>query len=90
MELLHRYINRPHLLFDPFKAIELLEALVRVARRFADEKADEYAAVLDEVKARNSVLPHASLLRLMLGLLGNPVRAQVAKDSAIFEFLEQK
>lgn len=69
-------------MFDPFEALELLEALVRVARKVADTKADEYAAVLDEVRARNRNLPPASLHRLLLGLLGDPIRAKIAKESA--------
>ena len=53
---LRRHLNRPPSLFDPFEAIELLETLVRLARTQAHEKADEYAAALEEVKTRQPTL----------------------------------
>lgn len=78
---LRRHLNRPTSLFDRYEALELLETLVRLARTQAHEKADEYAAVLDEVKARQSTLEPAVLQRLMLGLVGDPLRAKMAKEA---------
>ena len=74
---LRRHLNRPSSLFDRFKAIELLEA-----RTQAHEKADEYAAALEEVKARQPSLGADHLQRLMLGLVGDPLRAKTAKEAA--------
>ena len=55
--------------------------MVRLARNEAHEKADTYAATLDEVKARADLLDKESLQRLLVGLLGDPVRAKVAKEA---------
>ncbi|KAJ7388362.1 hypothetical protein OS493_038204, partial [Desmophyllum pertusum] len=52
LAVLRRHLNRPPSLFDRHEAVELLETLVRLARTQAHDKADEYAAALDEVKAR--------------------------------------
>ena len=71
-----RHLNRPSSLFDRLEAIELLETLVRLARTQAHEKVDEYAAALEEVKARQPSLGADHLQRLMLGLLGDPLRAK--------------
>ncbi|KAL9987104.1 hypothetical protein ACROYT_G001354 [Oculina patagonica] len=78
---LRRYLNRPSSAFDPFEALDLLQALVRLARTQAHLKADEYAAALDEVRARWDSLSPTDLQRLMLGLLGDPVRAKIAKEA---------
>ncbi|XP_044182374.1 uncharacterized protein LOC122963122 [Acropora millepora] len=59
-----------------------IQALVRLARTQADHKAEEYAAGLDEVRARWDSLNSSELQRLMLGLLGDPVRAKIAKEAA--------
>ncbi|RUA05700.1 MAG: hypothetical protein DSY43_04115, partial [Gammaproteobacteria bacterium] len=80
---LRRNLARPVNFFDQFEAIEQLEALVRVARTTVSDKADEYAAILDEVKDRHASLPPRALRRLMSGLLGDPVRSKIAKDSSI-------
>jgi len=40
-----------------------------------------YAATLDEVKARADLLDKESLQRLLMGLLGDPVLAKVAKEA---------
>ncbi|KAK3729865.1 hypothetical protein QZH41_005452 [Actinostola sp. cb2023] len=69
---LRRNLARPVNFFDQFEAIEQLEALVRVARTTVSDKADEYAAILDEVKDRHASLPPRALRRLMSGLLGDP------------------
>ncbi|KAL9977602.1 hypothetical protein ACROYT_G015025 [Oculina patagonica] len=45
---LRRYLNRPSTAFNHFEALDLLQALVRLARTQAHTKADVYAAVLDE------------------------------------------
>lgn len=78
---LRRHLNRPISLFDRYEAVELLETLVRLARTQAHSKADEYAAVLDEIKARASTLDAPNLQRLMVGLVGDPLRAKMAKEA---------
>ena len=78
---LRRHLIRPPSLFDPFEAIELLETLVRLAMTQAHEKADECAAVLEEVKTRQPTRLSAHLQRLMLGLVGDPLRAKMAKEA---------
>ena len=40
-----------------------------------------YAATLDEVKARADLLDKEALQRLLVGLLGDPVQAKVAKEA---------
>ena len=78
---LRRHLNRPPSLFDPFEAIELLEALVRLARTQAHGKADKYAAALEEVKTRQPTLHSTHPQRLMLGLEGDPLRAKRTKEA---------
>ena len=51
-------------------------------RSAAREKADYYAAILDELKGRSSMLSSSGHQRLLLGLLGDPVSAKVAKESS--------
>ena len=75
---LRRHLNRPLNMFDRYEAIELLQSLVRLARNEAHEKADLYAAALDEVRARADLLDNESLQRLLVGLLEDPVRARIA------------
>ena len=75
------HLDRPPSLFDPFEAIELLETLVRLARTQVNEKADEYAAALEEVKIRQPTVDSTHLQRLMLGLVGDPLRAKMAKEA---------
>ena len=53
---LRRHLNLPLNMFDRYEAVELLQSLVRLARNEAHEKADTYAATLDEVKARADLL----------------------------------
>ena len=79
---LRRYLNRPNSAFDRFEVLDILQALVRLARTQAHQKAEEYAAALDEVRARWDSLSSPELQRLLLGLLGDPVRAKVAKEAA--------
>ena len=45
------YLDRPNSAFDRFEVLDLLQALVRLARTQADHKAEEYAAALDKVRA---------------------------------------
>ena len=78
---LRRHLNRPPSFFDPFEAIELMVTLVRLPRTQAHGKADEYAAALEEVKTRQPTLHSTHLQRLMLGLMGDPLRAKVAKEA---------
>ena len=82
MASLRRYLNRPNSVFDRFKVLDLLQALVRLARTQARQKAEEYAAALDEVRARWDSLNSSELQRFMLGLLGDPVRAKIAREAA--------
>ena len=82
MASLRRYLNRPNSAFDRFEVLDLLQAFVRLARTQAHQKAEEYAAALDEVRARWDSLNSSELQRLMLGLLGDPVRAKIAKEAA--------
>ena len=69
-------LQKPETVYDPW------EALVRAARSSAHEKADYYAAILDELKGRSNVLSPSAHKRLLMGLLGDPVRAKVAKESS--------
>ena len=78
---LGRHLNRPPSLFDRHEAIELLESLVRLARTQAHDKAEEYSAALDEVKARQTALESSHLQRRMPGLVGDSLRAKVAKEA---------
>ena len=78
---LRRHLNRPPSLFDRHEAIELLESLARLARTQAHDKAEEYSAALDEVKARQASLESGHLKRLMLGLVGDLLRAKMAKEA---------
>ncbi|KAK3710877.1 hypothetical protein QZH41_014863, partial [Actinostola sp. cb2023] len=77
-----RHLSRPATIFDRYEAIELLQSLVRLARGEAHQKADEYAATLDEVRARADALDDRQLQQLMVGLLGDPIRARIAKEAA--------
>ena len=79
---LRRHLNRPNSAFDHFEVLDILQALVRLARTQAHQKAEEYAAALDEVRVRWDSLGSPELQRLLLGLLGDPVRAKVAKEAA--------
>ena len=78
---LRRHLNRPLNMFDRYEGVELLQSLVRHARNEAHERADMYAAALDEVKARADQLDKESWQRLVVGLLGDPVRAKIAKEA---------
>ena len=78
---LRRHLNRPPSLFDRHEAIELLESLVRLARTQAHDKAKEYSAAVDKVKARQASLESGHLQHLMLGLVGDPLRAKMAKEA---------
>ncbi|KAK3748177.1 hypothetical protein QZH41_003251 [Actinostola sp. cb2023] len=88
---LRRNLARPVNFFDQFEAIEQLEALVRVARTTVSDKADEYAAILDEVKDRHASLPPRALRRLMSGLLGDPViftgKTRLHSNTALYSTL---
>ena len=73
---------KPESIYDPWETSSLVEALVRAARSSAHEKANHYAAILDELKGRSNVLSPSTHRKLLLGLLGDPVRAKVAKESS--------
>ena len=53
-------------MFDKYEALDLLQSLVRLARSESHKKADEYAAALDEIRARTDALDHPQLQRLFL------------------------
>ena len=55
--------------------------MVRLARTQAHDKVEEYSAALDEVKARQASLESGHLQRLMLGLVGDLLRAKMAKEA---------
>ena len=78
---LSMHLNGPLNMFDRYEAVQLLQSLVRLARNEAHEKANKYAATLDEVEARADLLDKESLQRLLVDLLGDPVRAKVAKEA---------
>ena len=75
-------LQKPEAVYDPWEASAHVEALVRAARSSAHEKADYYAAILDELKGRSNALSPSAHKRLLMGLLGDPVRAKVAKESS--------
>jgi len=70
------------MVYDPWEASTLVETLMRAARSVTHEKADCYAIILDELKGRSSSLSSSAHQRLLLGLLGYPTRAKVAKESS--------
>ena len=55
---------------------------MQVTRSVAHEKADYYAAILDEFKGRSNSLSSSAHQRLLLGLLADPTREKVAKESS--------
>ena len=81
---LGRHFNKPPSLFDRHEALELLESLVRLPRTQARDKVEEYSATLDEVKAKQASLGSGHLQRLMLGLVGDPLRTNMAKEATSF------
>ena len=78
---LRRNISRPTAMFEEYEALDLLQSLVRLARNESHKKADDYAAALDEIRARTNALNHLQLQHLFLGLLGDPVHAKVAREA---------
>ena len=75
-------LQKPETVYDPWEASAHVEALVRAARSSTHEKADYYAVILDELKGRSNVLSPSAHKRLLMGLLGDPVRAKVAEESS--------
>ena len=71
-----RHLARLIYLFDSFEAVEQLQGLVKVARSTLNDKADELAAVLDEVRDRQGLLPSVwpceSSIRLFWEILLEP------------------
>ena len=49
-------LQKPETVYDPWEASAHVEALVRAATSSAHEKADYYAAILDELRGRSNVL----------------------------------
>ena len=68
-------------MFDKYEALDLLQSLVRLARNETHKEAEEYAAALNEIRARTDALDHFQLQRLFLGLLADPGRAKVAREA---------
>ena len=68
-------------MFNRYEAHDLLQSLVHVARNKSHKKADEYAAALDEIRARTNALDHLQQQCFFLGLLGDPVRAKVVREA---------
>ena len=60
-----------------------MEALVRAARSSTHEKADYYAAILDELKGGSNALSPSAHKRPLMRLLGNPVRAKFLQRSSL-------
>ena len=58
-----------------------LQSLVCLARNENHKKADEYAAALDEIRAKMDARDHLQLQLVFLRLLGDPVCAKVAREA---------
>ena len=54
---------------------------MRLARTQAHDKAEKYSAALDEFKARGASLESGHLQHLMLGLVGDPLSTNMAKEA---------
>jgi len=67
---LRRHISRPTAMFDKYEALDLPQSLVRLARNESHKKADEYAAALDEIRARTDALDLSHLQRLFSRVIG--------------------
>ena len=78
---LRQHISRPTTMFDKYEVLDLLQSLVRLARNKSHKKCDKYATALDEIRDRKNATDHLQLQRLFLGLLGDPVRANVAREA---------
>lgn len=46
-------INRPAAMFNKYRAVALLQSLLRLARNENHKKVDVYAAALNEIKTRS-------------------------------------
>ena len=62
--------------------LDVLQALVRLRRTQAHQKAKEYSTALNKVGARCDALSSSDLQRLLFGLLGEPVTANIAGEAA--------
>ena len=49
---LRQHISRPTTMSDKYEALYLLQCLIHLARNESHKKAEEYAAALDEIRAR--------------------------------------
>ena len=54
---------------------------MRLARTQAHDKAEEYSAALEEFKARGASLESGHLQHLILGLVGDPLSTNMAKEA---------
>ena len=85
---LRRCLNRPNSAFDRFEVLDFLQALVRLARTQAHQKAEEYATALDEVRARWDSLNSSELQRV--GSLGGSGQSKDREgDRFNFEVCDQ-
>ena len=69
MTALRHYINRPPAIFDKYEAVELLQSLLRLARNENlenQQKADDYATALAEVKDAFYLVELAGRKKLVL------------------------
>ena len=80
---LRRYINRPAAIFDKYEAVELLQSLLRLARNENHQKADEYAAALDEIKTKSDFVDDQQLQRLFLCLNFGPSSELGANEGVV-------
>ena len=78
---LRQHISRPTTMSDKYEALYLLQCLIHLARNESHKKAEEYAAALDEIRARTDALDQLKLQHLFLALLGDPVRAKVHREA---------
>ena len=75
------HISRPTAMFVKYEALDQVQSLVHLARNKSHKKADEYAAALDDIRARTDALDHLQLQHLFLWLLDDPVCAKVAREA---------
>ena len=85
---LRRHISRPTAMFVKYEALDLLQSLVRQQETKATRKRTSTRLLLTKSGPGRDALDHSQLQRLFLGLLGDPVRAKVAKEATtIFSVL---
>lgn len=75
-----RYLDRPLHLFDPADALVQISHLCIIARNAAHEKTSEFQAILRELEQRKDSLTAEAFHNISVALLGDPVRAKIAKQ----------